>query len=64
MSKRSVEELRSELEEAVLHVRNLTTLLDESPGAEQEEDILDQLQQARARVVEIERELEEAERRG
>lgn len=62
--RRTVAELRALLEQAVLDVQNLTKLLDESPGAEQEEVIVRDLQEARARVISLERELQEAEAAG
>lgn len=64
MTRRTVGELRSLLEQAVHDVHHLTTLLDESPAAEQEEQIVRDLQEARARVIELERELQEAEAAG
>jgi hypothetical protein len=57
MSQTDVERIKEMLEEAKLRLRDLTRELDESMRAENEEQVLNELQRARDRVVALEHSL-------
>ncbi len=53
MSQTEVDQLKTQLEEAKLRVRDLTRELDESMRAESEDSVSAELQRARERLVEL-----------